>query len=57
MVQRGLSYLAGVILVFAIGVALAQLAAQILGFSSPLADAGAVLVALAWVHASRRSRR
>ena len=47
MVQRAFYYAAGTVMICAIGAASLQLAAQILSFSSPLADAAAALAAAA----------
>jgi hypothetical protein len=47
MLQRGLYYAAGAVMICAIGAASLQLAMQILSFSSPLANAAAALAAIA----------
>jgi hypothetical protein len=56
MLQRGLYYAAGTVIICAIGSALLQLAVQILSLSSPLADAAAILAAAAVLVNSLRRR-
>ena len=57
MLQRGLDYAAGTAIICAVCAALLQLAAQILSFSSPVADAAAVLGAAVLLNSLRRRMR
>ena len=54
MVQRGLDYAAGTVIVCAIGAAMLLLAGEILSFSSPVADAAAALGAAVLLNPLRR---
>jgi hypothetical protein len=57
MLQRGLFCAAAVVMTFAIGAALAQLAILILGFSSPIAITLATLAGLILLNSLRRRLR
>ena len=57
MLRRGLDYAAGTVLICAVGAALLLLAAQILSFSSPVADAAAALAAAVLLNSLRRRLR
>jgi hypothetical protein len=54
MVQRGLDYAAGTVIICAIGAAMLLLAGEILSFSSPVADAAAALGAAVLINPLRR---
>jgi hypothetical protein len=54
MVQRGLDYAAGTVIICAIGAAMLLLAGEILSFSSPVADAAAALGAAVLLNPLRR---
>ena len=57
MLQRGLAYAAAAVMIVAVGMALFQLATQILSFSSPVVIVVATLVAAALLHSLRRRLR
>ena len=54
MVQRGLDYAAGTVIICAIGAAMLLVAGEILSFSSPVADAAAALAAAVLLNPLRR---
>ncbi len=54
MVQRGLDYAAGTVIICAICAAMLLLSAQILSFSSPVADTAAALGAAVLLNPLRR---
>jgi membrane protein implicated in regulation of membrane protease activity len=57
MFQRGLAYAAAAVMIVAVGIALFQLATQILSFSSPVVIVVATLVAAVLIHSLRRRLR
>ncbi|MGH3153349.1 MAG: hypothetical protein ACRDOB_21825 [Streptosporangiaceae bacterium] len=57
MLQRGLAYAAATVMIAAVGIALFQLATQILSFSSPVVIVVATLVAAGLLHSLRRRMR
>ena len=57
MLQRGLAYVAASVMIAAVGIALFQLATQILSFSSPVVIVVATLVTAALLHSARRRLR
>lgn len=57
MLRRGLDYAAGTVLICAVCAALLLLAAEILSFSSPVADAAAALAAAVPLNSLRRRLR
>jgi hypothetical protein len=57
MLQRGLAYAAAAVMIVAVGMALFQLATQILSFSSPVVIVVATLVTAALLHSLHRRRR
>jgi hypothetical protein len=57
MLRRGLDYAAGTVLICAVCAALLLLAAEILSFSSPVADAAAALAATLLLNSLRRRLR
>ena len=57
MLQRGLAHVAATVMIAAVGIALFQLATQILSFSSPVVIVVATLVAAVLLHALRRRLR
>lgn len=57
MLRRGLDYAAGTVLICAVCAALLVLAAEILSFSSPVADAAAALAAAVLLNSLRRRLR
>jgi hypothetical protein len=57
MLQRGLDYAAGTVMICAVCAALLLLAAEILSFSSPVADAAATLGGAVLLNSLRRRLR
>jgi hypothetical protein len=57
MARRATAYAAAAVMVCAVGVALLQLAAQILSFSTPIAVTGLTVIAAALLTSLRRHRR
>ncbi len=57
MLRRGLDYAAGTVMICAVCAALLLLAAEILSFSSPVADAAAAVAAAALLNSLRRRLR
>ena len=56
MLQRGLDYAAATVIICAVGAALLVLTAEILSFSSPVADTAAAVGAAVLLNSLRRGR-
>jgi cobalamin synthase len=54
MVQRAMAYAAGAVLICAVGAALVQLVAEILGFPAPIAVTAITLIAVALLRSLHR---